>query len=122
MVGLHLSANILVLFILAIFFILGFFIDILPMLLIGVPIFHPVAIAMGVDPIWFTVMFVIVIQAGVITPPFATILFALKGIFPDVPIGTIFKGVLPFAIATAACVILMLLIPPLVTWLPNLLY
>lgn len=122
MVGLDLSPNILVLFILVIFFILGFFIDILPMLLIGVPIFHPVAVAIGADPLWFTVMFVIVIQAGVITPPFATILFALKGIFPDVSIGTIFRGVLPFAFATMACVILMLLIPPLVTWLPNLLY
>lgn len=120
--SLHWSSHALVLLILSIFFILGFFIDIMPMLLIGVPIVQPVIVSLGVDPVWFTVLLVMTIQVGVITPPFATILFALKGLLFDVPLSTIFKGVLPFVLATVGCIVVLFLVPSLVTWLPNLLY
>ena len=116
------NPKMIIMFMLLIFFVLGFFIDIVPMLLIGAPICHPIAVALGADPIWFAVLFVLTVQIGVITPPFATILFALKGIVPDVPLSTIFTGVLPFVFATLLTVIFMFFIPDLVTWLPNLLF
>ena len=120
--NLHLTPKSLVALILLLFFLLGFFIDILPMLLIGVPIVHPIVVSVGVDPTWFTVLLVLIIQSGVITPPFATILFALKGLYPDVSLQTIFRGILPFCLATVVCAGLIFFIPSLVTWLPGLLY
>lgn len=121
-VGLDWDPRILVLFVLLLFFLAGFFIDIIPMFLIGVPIFHPVLIALGVDPIWFAVLVVITIQLGQISPPFATILFALKGILPEVKIGTIFRGVLPFIAASVVGLVLMLFVPAIVLWIPGLMY
>jgi TRAP-type C4-dicarboxylate transport system permease large subunit len=117
-----LHPKVMIFFILIVFFVLGFFLDIVPMLLIGVPICHPVAVALGADPLWFAVLFVLVVQAGVITPPFATILFALKGVIQEVDLGTIFIGILPFVIATIIGVIIMFLEPAVVTWLPDVLY
>ena len=67
-------------------------------------------------------MFVLTVQIGVITPPFATILFALKGIIPEVAIGDIFSGVLPFVIATILAVVIMFFVPQIVTWLPRVLF
>ena len=122
MTGLHLSPNITLLFIIFIFFALGFFVDIMPLMLIGIPIFHPVAVATGIDPLWFAVMFVMAIQVGVITPPFAVILFAIKGMAKDIPISVIFRGALPFVLGTVTVLILIFFIPPLAVWLPGLLY
>ncbi|OGO17796.1 MAG: hypothetical protein A2Z15_05075 [Chloroflexi bacterium RBG_16_50_11] len=122
MTGLHLSPRITVLLILIIFFVLGFFIDLMPLMLIGIPIFHPVAMAAGVNPVWFAVMFVMTIQVGVVTPPFAVILFAIKGMAKDIPITVIFSGVFPFVIGTVVVIMLIFLIPPLAEWLPGLLY
>jgi tripartite ATP-independent transporter DctM subunit len=122
MSSLHLDPKVTVALILIIFFALGFFVDIMPLMLIGIPIFHPVAMAAGVDPIWFAVMFVMTIQVGVITPPFAVILFAIKGMAKDIPISVIFRGVLPFVVGTITVIILIFFIPPLANWLPGLLY
>jgi len=119
--GMQLSPKVFALFILLIFFVLGFFIDILPMFLILVPIFHPVAVAMGLDPVWFTVLVTMTIQVGVITPPFATLLFALQGILPSVSINVIFKGIFPFVLSNVICITILFFIPELITWLPGLL-
>lgn len=119
--GLDLTPRMFFFTVLVFFFILGFFIDIIPMLLLGVPIFFPIAQAMGLDPIYFAVLLVMTIQTGVITPPFASLLFAMKGMVPGVKINDIFSGVWPFVLATAITIIVLFLCPPLVTWLPNLL-
>lgn len=116
--GMNISPYGLVLAILAFFFIAGFFVDIIPMLLLGIPVCYPIVSAMGIDVIWFAVLLVVVIQTGVITPPFATILFAMKGMIPGIKIETIFAGVIPFVIATAATILVLYLFPPLITWLP----
>ncbi|MBQ9030504.1 MAG: TRAP transporter large permease subunit [Parasporobacterium sp.] len=108
--------------ILLIFFALGFFIDIMPLILIGVPVVHPAMVALGFDPTWFTIILSIVIGIGTITPPVGINLFTLKGVARDVPIGTIYRGSLPFAFVTLALIILMIFIPQIVTWLPNLLF
>lgn len=111
-----------VMFVLLAFFVSGFFIDIIPMFLIGVPIIHPAVVAMGVDPNWFAVLVVITIQMGQVSPPFATILFALKGILPDIRIGTIFKGIVPFIVATIVGLIILFFVPAIVLWIPGLMY
>lgn len=120
--GLDWDPRLLVMFILLAFFLAGFFIDIVPMFLIGVPIVHPVIVGMGVDPIWFAVLVVLTIQLGQISPPFATILFALKGILPQVRIGTIFKGIVPFLVASVVGLIILFFIPAIVLWIPGLMY
>jgi tripartite ATP-independent transporter DctM subunit len=122
MTGLALPSSVIILMILIIFLALGFVMDIMPLILIGVPIFHPVAMALGYDPVWFTVLLLLTIQVGVITPPFAVILFAIKGLAEDIPIGTIFRGVFPFVVGTVVVIGLIFVIPSLATWLPNLLY
>ena len=119
--GLNLSPKLFFLIVLVFFFMMGFFIDIIPMLLLGTPIFFPIATAMGLDPIYFAVLLVMTIQTGVITPPFASLLFAMKGMIPGVKIKDIFSGVWPFVAATGITILILYLVPPLVTWLPNLL-
>ncbi|OGO17531.1 MAG: hypothetical protein A2Z02_02345 [Chloroflexi bacterium RBG_16_48_7] len=120
--SLALDPKVLAAAILAFYFFIGFAVDILPLMLIMVPIFHPVVTSMGIDPTWFTVMSVISIQAGEITPPLSTMLFALKGIIPGSNINTIFNAAWFFVISTALCIIILFIFPPLVTWLPGLLY
>ncbi|OGO21376.1 MAG: hypothetical protein A2144_03745 [Chloroflexi bacterium RBG_16_50_9] len=122
MMGLALPPSVIILLILIIFLALGFVMDIMPLILIGVPIFHPVAMALGYDPVWFTVLLLITIQVGVITPPFAVILFAIKGLAKDIPIGTIYRGVFPFVMGTVLVIGIIFAVPPIATWLPSLLY
>lgn len=120
--GLNWDPRVLVLFILLAFFVAGFFIDIIPMFLIGVPIVHPVIVGLGVSPIWFAVLVVITIQLGQISPPFATILFALRGILPEVKTSTIFVGIIPFIVASTVGLVLLFFIPIITLWIPGLMY
>ena len=102
------------------FLIMGCFIDILPMILIGFPVFFPIAMVLGIDPIWFCLLLVIIINLGGMTPPVGIIMFVFKNIRKDIPIATIYKGTLPFVLATIAAIIIIFLVPSLATWLPNL--
>ncbi|MBN1228107.1 MAG: TRAP transporter large permease subunit [Deltaproteobacteria bacterium] len=119
--GLGLSPIGVALVILTAFFLLGFVIDIMPLLLIGVPILYPVAMAGGLDPIWFGVLVVLVINLGMMTPPVGINLFALKGVAREVPIGTIYWGAMPFILASTVVVAIIFIFPSLATWLPNVL-
>jgi tripartite ATP-independent transporter DctM subunit len=119
--GLGMSPTVFMLVTLLFFFILGCFIDILPMILIGFPIFFPIAMTMGIDPIWFCLLMVVVINLGGMTPPFGIIMFVLKGIRKDIPMDAIYKGTLPFVLATIVAMVILFLIPVLTTWLPGML-
>jgi tripartite ATP-independent transporter DctM subunit len=118
--GLGMSSSVFMLVTLLFFFIMGCFIDILPMILIGFPIFFPIAMTMGIDPIWFCLLMVVVINLGGMTPPFGIIMFVLKGIRKDIPMDAIYKGTLPFVLATVVALVILFLIPALSTWLPGL--
>ena len=102
------------------FLILGCFIDVLPMILIGLPIFYPIAKGLGIDGIWFSLLFVMITNLGGMTPPMGIIMFVFKGIQPSVPMSVIYKGTLPFVFATVVALILILIIPGIATWLPYL--
>lgn len=99
------------LFIIAIYIIGGCFIDALALILLTIPIFYPVVVKLGFDPIWFGVMVVLVTQIGVITPPVGINAYVIKGIFPEIPIDTIFKGVTPFFISLIVGALLLMVFP-----------
>jgi TRAP-type C4-dicarboxylate transport system permease large subunit len=111
----------LVVSILIIFFIGGIFIDILPLMMIGVPIVHPMAVAAGVDPLWFGILLCMIINAGSLTPPIGINLFVIKSTQKDIPMSVIFKGAMPFVYGSIIITIILYAFPPLITWLPSLL-
>lgn len=101
------------------FLIGGCFMDALGMILLTIPIFYPVAIAIGYDPIWFGVVIVLVTELGVITPPVGINVYVVSGIAKDVPLQVIFKGALPFVMALTAYLVIMLLFPQIALYLPS---
>jgi TRAP-type C4-dicarboxylate transport system permease large subunit len=80
---------------------------------------HPVAVAAGADPIWFALLVILVLILGTLTPPVGINLFTMKGMAPDIPMGVIYKGAIPFTIATILVIAFLFLVPPLITWLPG---
>ena len=117
--GLDLSANWIMAVILLVYIILGFALDALAMVLLTIPIFFPIVLGLGFDPVWFGVMVVMVVELALITPPVGMNMFVIKGMVPDVPLGTIYAGVLPFAIAQAVMIGIIFAFPEIATWLPG---
>jgi len=99
--------------------ILGMFFDGLAMLVVTLPVVFPIIISLGFDPIWFGVVAVIVIEMGLVTPPVGINVFVVKAVATSVPMSTIFRGVLPFWFAMAACLLLLILFPQIALLLPN---
>jgi len=113
---------IVVLLILAIYAVLGCFIDSLPLIVLLTPIFLPIINNFGLSPVWFGVLMVMVMQLGLITPPVGMCVYVMGGIAKDVPLMKIFKGVLPFVIALIVAVIILAAVPQIALFLPNLWY
>lgn len=119
--GLPLPPFVVMALILLIYLVLGFFIDALALVLLTIPIFYPVVVVvLGYDPIWFGVIMVMVVAMGVITPPVGMNVYIVKGIAPDVPLETIFRGTWPFLAALIICIALLMAFPGLATMLPSL--
>jgi tripartite ATP-independent transporter DctM subunit len=104
------------------YLILGCFFDSLSMLVLTLPFVAPIIKSLGFDFVWFGVLFVVLAEIGLVTPPFGLNLFVLKGVVPKYEITYIFAGTIPFLIPTCILIVLMILFPDLVLWLPNLLY
>jgi tripartite ATP-independent transporter DctM subunit len=121
-VAMNLSSMAFMAFILVALLILGCFIDLAPLLLIGIPLLYPVAVALGINPIWFSVITVIVINLGALTPPVGINLFVLKGVSKELPINKIYAGALPFVAGSIVAVIILFFAPVLTTWLPTVLH
>ncbi len=120
--ALALPPFVVLLIIVFIYLILGCFIDALALVLLTVPIFYPVVVGtLGYDPIWFGVIVVLVVAMGVITPPVGMNVYVIKGVAPDVPLETIFKGIWPFLGAVIICILILMAFPQLATFLPDLL-
>ena len=98
----------------------GCFMDALGMILLTIPIFYPVAINLGFDPIWFGVTIVLITEMGVITPPVGINVYVVNGIAKDIPLETIFKGILPFLAALIVCNIILICFPQIALYLPGL--
>ena len=100
----------------------GCFIDALALIMLTIPIFYPIVLDLGYDPIWFGVIIVLVTQMGVITPPVGINVYVVNGIDQEIPLEKIFAGSLPFLLALFAGTGFMIAFPWIVTWLPNLMY
>jgi tripartite ATP-independent transporter DctM subunit len=105
----------------AIYVIGGAIMDALALLLITIPIFFPVAVSLGYDPLWFAVTITVITTLGAVTPPVGATTYVVAGMAKDVPIKDVFKGVTYFLPAYLLCVLILMLFPQLVLYLPNLL-
>jgi len=101
------------------YLVLGMFLDGLAMLVVTIPIYFPVVVGLGFDPIWFGVVAVIVIEMGMITPPVGLNVFVVRGVAGDVPLATIFAGVIPFLLAMIVTLVLIILFPGIALIIPN---
>jgi TRAP-type C4-dicarboxylate transport system permease large subunit len=94
--------------------------DSMGMILLTIPVFYPVTVALGIDPILFGVLVVMVVEVGLITPPLGMNIFIVRSVAPEVPVQKIFLGALPFVLAFLVSVALVIAIPGLALWLPSL--
>ncbi len=105
--------------ILIIYLFLGCFLDAISMMVLTLPVIYPVVTALNFDPIWFGVIAVLMMEAGLITPPMGLNIFTVAGVSPDVPVDTIFKGVMPFLLSVIVVVALVTSFPQLALLLPK---
>ena len=116
--SLPLPSQVIIAVILLIYLIGGSFVDDMAFMILATPIFFPVAMKLGYDPIWFCIVIGVTMMIGVITPPVAVAAFIVKNITHE-PIGRIYKGVLPFLITLVLCLLLLFVFPELATYLPR---
>ena len=109
-----------------VYFLGGCFMDALALVMLTVPIFLPVVVSLGYDPIWFGVIIVMVTEMGVITPPVGINVYVVYGVAESViggvPLEAIFKGILPFLLAVIVGLIILIFFPQIILFLPNLMY
>ncbi|MEP9377522.1 TRAP transporter large permease [Aquabacter sp. CN5-332] len=105
-----------------IWFLLGCVIDSISIILLTVPVFAPIAMTLGYDPLAFAMIGIIAIETGLLTPPFGILVFTVKAALPqeNVGVGEIFKGSVPFWICLLAVIAMIIAFPQIATWLPNL--
>lgn len=120
--GLNWSPLATMLMILAVYLVLGMFMDTLAMIVLTIPIVTPIVVGLGYDPIWFGVMMVLVAETSVLTPPIGMLCYVVHGVRGRGDLTDVFIGVTPFIIALMAMIALMLAAPQLALWLPGLLF
>jgi tripartite ATP-independent transporter DctM subunit len=120
--ALDLSGLTIMLLIIVGYIVLGCFLEGIGMILITVPVFLPIVIKFGYDPIWFAIVVVIMVEVGLIHPPVGMNLFVIQAQAPDVKITAIYRGIIPFLVAPFVLVLFMFLWPELALWLPRVLY
>jgi C4-dicarboxylate transporter DctM subunit len=117
--GLHVAPVVVLWTIILTYILLGALMDELAMILLTVPIFFPVVTALGYDPIWFGVIIVVVVQIGLIAPPIGLNVFVIGGMARDVPLATIYRGILPFLAMQIVLLVVLTLWPGMALLLPS---
>ena len=117
--GLPVPPWVIIVMIIVFYLVAGCFIDSLALILLTIPIFYPVILGLGYDPIWFGVIIVLVTQMGVITPPVGVNVYVVSGIDRSIPLQTVFRGATPFLFALFVACGLLMVFPQLATWLPQ---
>jgi C4-dicarboxylate transporter DctM subunit len=124
--GFDLPPHVILSMVVLVYFLGGCFMDALALVMLTVPIFLPVVSGLGYDPIWFGVIIVMVTEMGVITPPVGINVYVVYGVAESViggvPLESIFKGILPFLLAVIVGLIILVLFPQIILFLPNLMY
>lgn len=105
-----------------IYVVLGTAMEELSMILLTVPVFFPLVVSLGYDPVWFGIIVVVVVEIGLISPPVGMNMFVLRALLPNIPIGTIFRGVMPFVIADIVRLFILVAFPAISLTLPNLFF
>jgi tripartite ATP-independent transporter DctM subunit len=113
-VSLGMSPVIFLLFVMALYFPLGALMDEISMMLLTVPFFLPTVKSLGIDPVYFGILIILAWQVGFIAPPVAMLVFVTKSVLPDVPIGKIYKGCLPYLLGLGIVELLILFFPAIV--------
>jgi len=117
--GIDLPGHAILFLVLFVYIILGMFLEGFAMLVLTIPIVHPLITALGFDPIWFGVLIVIVLEMGLISPPVGVNVYVVKGVAEDVSMGQIFSGIIPFWIAMAVGLVILIAFPQIALFLPN---
>jgi len=120
-VGSGLSPFGVILVMIAIFFVAGALMEELSMILILVPIFFPIVVKLGYDPVWFGIIVVVACEIGLIAPPIGMNLFVIRPVAPDESMNTILSGMMPFITVDLLRIVLLAAFPILSLWLPKLL-
>jgi tripartite ATP-independent transporter DctM subunit len=118
--GLAVSRYIIFAAVLAVYLFLGCFMLPMPLVIVTIPVIFPLVLSLGFDPIWFGIIVVRICEIGQITPPVGLNIFVIRGVAKDVPIGTIYRGVIPFIIADIFHLAMLVAFPQLSLFLPNL--
>ncbi len=109
--------------VMALIFVIGFFLDFIEITFIHVPVLAPIMIEFGFDPVWFCILLAVNLQTSFMTPPFGFSLFYLKAVTPpEITTGHIYKGIIPFVIVQLIGLTIVVLYPQLATWLPKLVF
>jgi tripartite ATP-independent transporter DctM subunit len=117
--GQGLSATTVVIGMMLILLFLGCFVDQVSMMLLTLPFFMPLVQRMGIDPVWFGVLYLICMQLGLLTPPFGLLLYTMKGVAPpSITMQQVYAAVVPYVLFGVAVLVLIFFYPPLATWLP----
>ncbi|MEJ2376629.1 MAG: TRAP transporter large permease subunit [Pseudolabrys sp.] len=119
---LNLSGPMVMVLIIIAYIFFGCFLEAIGMMLITVPVFLPLVTHFGYDPVWFGVIIVIVAEVGLIHPPMGLNLFVIQAHAPDIKIGKIYRGIVPFLFAPLLLIILMFFFPQIALLLPKLFY
>jgi tripartite ATP-independent transporter DctM subunit len=106
--------------IILVYLILGCLIDAMAMILLTIPAFYPVVTSLGYDPIWFGVIIVMVMGMATITPPVGMNVYVIAGIAPDVSMGKLFRGIVPYVVVELLFILLLIVFPQIALWLPKL--
>ncbi|MFC1846153.1 TRAP transporter large permease [Chloroflexota bacterium] len=105
--------------ILVVYVILGFFMNVIAIVVLTIPIFYPLILSLQIEPVWFAVLVVLTIMIGLVTPPVGMVVFAVAAYVKDVSLFTIFKGVWPFFYAMLVALIILIAFPQISLWLPS---
>ena len=119
LISLELPRYFVLLILILIYLVLGMFLEGFSILVLTLAIVIPIVEALHFDLIWFGVIMVIVLEMGLISPPVGINVFVVKGLVPEIPIGEIFQGILPFWVAMAVCILLLILFPQIALFIPN---
>lgn len=117
--GLDVSPIVVILIICAIYLVLGCFLETMSMVMLTVPIFYPIVASLGFDLVWFGIIVVVAAEISLITPPLGLNIFMIKNVMPDVPLGTIIRGVTPFVMMDIVRLLLLVFVPWIVLVVPN---
>jgi tripartite ATP-independent transporter DctM subunit len=109
-----------ILLICLIYLVLGCLLDSLAMILLTVPVFFPIVVSLGLDPVWFGIIVIIVVEIGLITPPIGLNVFVVHSMIENITLGRVFSGIVPFFFASLIGLLLIVYFPIIALWLPGL--